>query len=68
MAKDPVCNMNVDEKTAKHVSDINGNKVYLCSANCKQQFEQNPSKYGYWYKPFVFDVTHPAQIFPHIFF
>jgi len=25
MAKDPVCNMNVDEKTAKHVSDINGN-------------------------------------------
>ena len=29
MAKDPVCNMNVDEKTAKHVSDINGNKVYF---------------------------------------
>ncbi len=47
MAKDPVCNMNVDEKTAKHVSEINGNRIYLCSAACKQQFEQNPSKYGY---------------------
>jgi len=48
MAKDPVCNMSVDEKTAKHVSEINGNKVYLCSVTCKQQLEQNPSKYGYW--------------------
>ena len=47
MAKDPVSNMNVDEKTAKHVSEINGNQVYLCSAACKQQFEQNPGKCGY---------------------
>ena len=47
MAKDPVCSMNVDEKTAKHTSDIKGKKVYLCSASCKRQFEQNPSKYGY---------------------
>ena len=47
MAKDPVCNMNVDEKSAKYVSDANGTKVYLCSSACKQQFEQNPSKYGY---------------------
>ena len=47
MAKDPVCNMNVFEKSAKYVSDANGAKVYLCSSSCKQQFEQNPSKYGY---------------------
>ncbi len=46
MAKDPVCKMNVDEKTAKYTSEFNGNKVYLCSAACKQQIEQNPSKYG----------------------
>lgn len=33
MAKDPVCNMNVDKKTAKHVSGINNsNKIDLCSA------------------------------------
>jgi YHS domain-containing protein len=47
MAKDPVCNMNVDEKTAKYSSDIDGKKVYFCSNNCKQQLEQNPSKYGF---------------------
>ena len=47
MAKDPVCNMKVDEKTAKHVSEINGNKIYFCSSTCKQQFDQYPSKYGY---------------------
>ncbi len=47
MAKDPVCNMNVDKKTKIHTTEINGNKIYLCSTACKQQFEQNPSKYGY---------------------
>ena len=43
MAKDPVCNMNVDEKTAKYTSEIGGNKLYLCSAACKQQLEQRKS-------------------------
>ncbi|HEX6647241.1 MAG TPA: hypothetical protein VF047_08685 [Nitrososphaeraceae archaeon] len=27
-----------------------GNKIYLCSFTCKQQLEQNPSKYGYYGK------------------
>jgi YHS domain-containing protein len=45
MFKDPVCNMMVDEKTAKHVSEAGGNRVYLCSANCKMQFDANPKKY-----------------------
>jgi len=26
---------------------FNGNKIDLWSAACKQQLEQNPSKYGY---------------------
>jgi Cu+-exporting ATPase len=47
MAKDPVCNMLVDERKTQHVSEVNGRKVYLCSASCKSQFDQNPSKYGY---------------------
>jgi YHS domain-containing protein len=47
MFKDPVCNMMVDEKKAQHISEVNGQKVYLCSSNCKNEFEQNPSKYGY---------------------
>ncbi len=31
MAKDPDCNMNVEEKTAKYTSEVKGDKVYLCS-------------------------------------
>ena len=27
MAKDPACNMNRDEKTAKHISENNGNNI-----------------------------------------
>jgi YHS domain-containing protein len=45
--KDPVCNMMVDEKKAQNVSEVNGQKIYLCSVQCKSQFDQNPSKYGY---------------------
>ena len=47
MSKHPGCNMNVDKKLQKQTSEINGNKIFLCSAACKQQLEQNPSKYGY---------------------
>jgi YHS domain-containing protein len=47
MFKDPVCKMMVDERTAKHVSEVEGKKVYLCSSACKSQFEANPNKYGY---------------------
>lgn len=47
MFKDPVCNMMVDEKKAKFVSEVGGKKVYLCSATCKNEFDNNLKKYGY---------------------
>ena len=47
MFKDPVCNMMVDEKKAKFVSESGEKKIYLCSAACKSQFDANPEKYGY---------------------
>ncbi|MGI0042731.1 MAG: YHS domain-containing protein [Nitrososphaeraceae archaeon] len=47
MFKDPVCKMMIDEKNAAHISEIGGNKIYLCSAGCKRQFDANPTKYGY---------------------
>ena len=31
MAKGRVCNMNVDEETAKYISKVNGQKVYYLS-------------------------------------
>lgn len=45
MAKDPVCGMNVDEKTAKMKSEYGGKTYYFCNAACKQAFDKNPGKF-----------------------
>jgi len=45
MAKDVVCGMMVDEKTAKHVSEHMGTKYYFCSPACKESFERDPKRY-----------------------
>lgn len=42
MAKDPVCGMVVDEKTALS-SEIEGRRFYFCSSNCLNTFA-NPEK------------------------
>ena len=45
LAKDPVCKMEVDEKTAKYRSTYLGNVFYFCSASCKSDFDKNPNSY-----------------------
>lgn len=45
MAKDPVCGMTVDEKTAKFKSEHMGKTYYFCSSACKASFDENPTKY-----------------------
>jgi len=45
MAKDPICGMRVDEKKAAGSSSYLGKTYYFCSANCKVEFDKNPSKY-----------------------
>jgi YHS domain-containing protein len=39
--------MMVDEKTAKHISEVADKKVYLCSAACNSQFDADAKKYAY---------------------
>jgi len=46
MAKDPICGMSVDEKTAKFKSDYKGKTYYFCNQMCKTTFDKNPAKYG----------------------
>jgi Cu+-exporting ATPase len=46
MAKDPICGMMVDEKTATLKSECVGKTYYFCSAGCKSTFDQNPTKYA----------------------
>ncbi len=45
MAKDLVCGMDVDEKTATNKSQYKGQTYYFCSPGCKRSFEKDPEKY-----------------------
>ena len=45
MVVDPVCKMEVDEKTAKYKSVHNGKTYYFCAPGCKIVFDENPEKH-----------------------
>ncbi len=45
MVKDPVCGMQVDEKSAPHVTKFKDTTYYFCSAGDKVKFDSNPESY-----------------------
>ncbi|MDH5768446.1 MAG: YHS domain-containing protein [Nitrospirota bacterium] len=45
LAKDPVCNMNVDEKKAVATSVYKGKTYYFCAKGCKEKFDKEPEKF-----------------------
>jgi YHS domain-containing protein len=45
MAKDPVCNMTVDEKKAAGRSIYKGTTYHFCSRICKEKFDKDPEKF-----------------------
>lgn len=45
MAKDPVCGMDVDERTASATAEYQGTTYYFCAPGCKKAFEKEPEKY-----------------------
>jgi YHS domain-containing protein len=45
MAKDPVCNMNVDEKKAAATSVYKGKTYFFCAKVCKERFDKEPEKF-----------------------
>lgn len=44
--RDPVCNMEVDERSAAGQSQYQGQNYYFCSQDCKQKFDRNPEQYA----------------------
>jgi Cu2+-exporting ATPase len=46
MVKDPVCGMEVDEKSTSYISNYNGVAYYFCSAGDKGKFDSNPESYA----------------------
>ncbi len=47
MAKDPICGMTVDERTARYTSEHDGVKFYFCSESCKKTFDSDPHRYAH---------------------
>ena len=45
MAIDPVCHMEVEEKSAAATSEYKGKTYYFCAMGCKKAFDQDPEKY-----------------------
>jgi YHS domain-containing protein len=49
--------MDVDESTAKHTTQHNGQTYYFCAPGCKRAFEADPQKY--------LDPGHTAEMGGH---
>jgi len=45
LARDPVCGMNVNPATAKHIHEHAGKNYYFCCAGCLEKFKTNPQQY-----------------------
>src|SRR5436190_64615 len=43
--RDPVCGMNVDERTAAGTSVYEGARYFFCSAGCKRRFDASPESF-----------------------
>jgi len=45
MAIDPVCGMEVDERSATDKVTHQGQTYYFCSKDCKDEFQAHPEEY-----------------------
>ncbi len=45
MPREPVCNMDVDEKKAQATSEYRGKTYYFCAKGCKVTFDKNTEMY-----------------------
>ena len=45
MSIDPICKMEVDEKSAAATSEYKGKTYYFCAPGCKTAFDKEPEKY-----------------------
>jgi P-type Cu2+ transporter len=65
MAIDPVCGMEVDEKSTRHVSAFNGKTYYFCSESDKAKFEAHPETYKAHSAPLGATTLLEEHVHPH---
>ena len=42
---DPVCGMDVEIATARHIAQYEGTLYYFCSVGCRARFMRDPASY-----------------------
>jgi len=47
MARDPICDSEVDELVAEFKSQYGSQTYYFCSEKCKEQFDLRPEQYAH---------------------
>jgi len=45
MATDPVCQMEVEERSAAAQSTYQGKTYYFCAPGCREAFDKDPERY-----------------------
>ncbi|MEE8449493.1 MAG: YHS domain-containing protein [Thermodesulfobacteriota bacterium] len=45
MAKDPICDMEVNEDSPAATYEYKGKTYYFCAKGCQERFSQDPDKY-----------------------
>lgn len=45
MPIDPVCHMEVDERSTAGQSTYQGKTYYFCAPGCREAFEKDPARY-----------------------
>ncbi|MEE8423221.1 MAG: YHS domain-containing protein [Thermodesulfobacteriota bacterium] len=45
MAKDPICEMEVEPSEAAATYEYQGTTYYFCAVGCKDKFVQDPERY-----------------------
>jgi Cu+-exporting ATPase len=46
LAKDPVCGMTVDARSAPEHASYAGQTYHFCSPDCRSTFERDPARYA----------------------
>jgi YHS domain-containing protein len=45
MARDPVCEMDVEDEASAPTSEYEGQTYYFCCDACKEEFDRSPEEY-----------------------
>ncbi|MBI5473558.1 MAG: YHS domain-containing protein [Ignavibacteriae bacterium] len=61
MVKDPVCGMNIEERSAAAISTFNGATYFFCAPGCKRLFDRDPKLFLHDSRGTLANMTKPLR-------